>query len=291
MPTRTSPCLAQCPRCPTSSSKPSREWATVARPWIVPAVSTTQTSWDSAAQSMPTYIRPPFCRGAVPVTGARGGSLLTGARGASSHGRSALPEAGGGGGISLALEGRWHLALPPPVTEMLRACTLRREDRWSLTEPGWTSNGRRDHGAGPEPGPPRLPGGGRPDAGVRRGRGEAGRRVPDHGRAPGRVRRGQGLRHTAGGGGHRRGVGGAGHRGVAAGGGDAVRRGLVPGPGPGDQPRGQVPVPVAGAAGHADHGPDPVRRRDRRGRAPLREPGDVLRAHRGTEGRGPGDSA
>src|SRR6266545_2279115 len=169
MPTRTSPCLAQRPRCPTSSSKPSREWATVARPWIVPAVSTTQTSWDSAAQSMPTYIRPPFRRGAVPVTGARGGSLLTGARGASSHGRSALPEAGGGGGISLALEGRWHLALPPPVTEMLRACTLRREDRWSLTEPGWTSNapsaaGLRAGRAGADPG------GGRARAAGGRGR-------------------------------------------------------------------------------------------------------------------------
>src|SRR3990172_10034860 len=141
MPTRTSPCWDQRTRCLVSSSKPCCEWATVARPQILPAGSTTQTSWDSAAQSMPTNIRPPFDRGAVPVAEARGGSLLTGARGASSHGRSALPEAGGGGGISLALEGRWHPALPPPVTEMLRACTLERTDPWSFTEQGWCSNG------------------------------------------------------------------------------------------------------------------------------------------------------
>src|SRR3990172_57899 len=128
MPTRTSPCWDQRTRCLVSSSKPCCEWATVARPQILPAGSTTQTSWDSAAQSMPTNIRPPFDRGAVPVAEARGGSLLTGARGASSHGRSALPEAGGGGGISLALEGRWHPALPPPGTEMLRGCPLERAD-------------------------------------------------------------------------------------------------------------------------------------------------------------------
>src|SRR3972149_3859590 len=141
MPTRTSPCWDQRTRCLVSSSKPCCEWATVARPQILPAGSTTQTSWDSAAQSMPSNNRPPFDRRAVPVAEARGGSLLTGARGASSHGRSALPEAGGGGGISLALEGRWHPALPPPVTEMLRACTLERTAPWSFTEQGWCSNG------------------------------------------------------------------------------------------------------------------------------------------------------
>src|SRR3990172_9423322 len=141
MPTRISPCSDQRTRCLVSSSKPCCEWATVARPQILPAGSTTQTSWDSAAQSMPTNIRPPFDRGAVPVAEARGGSLLTGARGASSHGRSALPEAGGGGGITLALGGGWPPALPPPVTEMLRACTLERTDPWSFTEQGWCSNG------------------------------------------------------------------------------------------------------------------------------------------------------
>src|SRR3970282_1709582 len=144
MPTRTSPCWDQRTRCLVSSSKPCCEWATVARPQILPAGSTTQTSWDSAAQSMPTNIRPPFDRGAVPVAEARGGSLLTGARGASSHRRSALPEAGGGGGIRLALEGRWHLALPPPVTEMPRACTPRETLPWNLTQEGWTSNGCGD---------------------------------------------------------------------------------------------------------------------------------------------------
>src|SRR6266498_5173658 len=124
MPTSTSPWRAHRPKCFTSSSNPSLEWATVARPSILPAESTTQTSWDSAAQSIQTNIRPPFARGAVPVAEARGGSLLTGARGASSHGRSALPEAGGGGGIRLALEGRCHVAFPPPGTQILTACTL-----------------------------------------------------------------------------------------------------------------------------------------------------------------------
>src|SRR3972149_6467005 len=119
MPTRTSPCWDQRTRCLLSSSKPCCEWATVARPQILPA-------------------------GAE----ARGGSLLTGARGASSQGRSALPEAGGGGGISLALEGRWHPALPPPVTEMLRACTLERTDPWSFTEQGGGRNGTRSGAAG-----------------------------------------------------------------------------------------------------------------------------------------------
>src|SRR6266511_2570370 len=148
MPTSTSPWRAHRPKCFTSSSNPSLEWATEARPPILPVGSTTQTSSDSAAQSMPTNIRPPFCRGAVPVAEARGGSLLPGARGASSHGRSALPEAGGGGGIRLALEGRWHLAFPPPVTEIPRACTLRTVEPWNLTQQGWSSNGRGDRGSG-----------------------------------------------------------------------------------------------------------------------------------------------
>src|SRR3972149_2774889 len=145
MPTRTSPCWDQRTRCLVSSSKPCCEWATVARPQILPAGAPTQTSWDSAAQSMPTNIRPPFDRGAVPVAEARGGSLLTGARGASSHGRSALPEArggaGGGGGPRRPRGGRGPPPPPPPVTEMLRACTLERTDPWSFTEQGWCSNG------------------------------------------------------------------------------------------------------------------------------------------------------
>src|SRR3990172_9723105 len=141
MPTRTSPCLVHLSRRLASSSKPPCEWATVARPQILPPGSTAQTSWESLAQSMPTNIRPPFDRGACPVAEARGGSSLTGALGASSHRRSALPGAGGGGGISLALEGRWHPAVSPPVTEVLRACTLRRADPWSFTEQGWCSNG------------------------------------------------------------------------------------------------------------------------------------------------------
>ncbi len=71
---------------------------------------------------------------------AHGGSLLTGARGASSHRRFALPAAGGGGGISLALEGRWTPALPPPVTEMLGASTHGVAIARNPTQEGWTSN-------------------------------------------------------------------------------------------------------------------------------------------------------
>src|SRR6266545_6672392 len=144
MPTRISPCSAHLARCLASSSNPSHEWVTAARPRILPAGSTTQTSWDSLAQSMPTNITPPSDRGACPVTEARRGSLLTGARGASSHGRSALPGAGGGGGITLALEGRWTPALPPPVTEMLGASTPGEAVPWNPTQEGWTSNGRGD---------------------------------------------------------------------------------------------------------------------------------------------------
>ena len=40
-----------------------------------------------------------------------------------------------------------------------------------------------------------------------------------------------------------------------------------------------------GKVTHADRDPDPVRRRHRRGRAPLRVAGGVLRAHRRPEGR------
>src|SRR6266545_6539728 len=171
MPTRISPCSAHLARCLASSSNPSHEWVTAARPRILPAGSTTQTSWDSLAQSMPTNITPPSDRGACPVTEARRGSLLTGARGASSHGRSALPGAGGGGGITLALEGRWTPALPPPVTEMLGASTPGEAVPWNPTQEGWTSNGR--HRRRPKvpyiPAPGGLPRPGCPGSSVRIG--------------------------------------------------------------------------------------------------------------------------
>ena len=50
-------------------------------------------------------------------------------------------------------------------------------------------------------------------------------------------------------------------------------------------PGGEDALPLAGQGAAADRHPDPVRRRHRRGRAPLRVARGVLRAHRRPQGR------
>ena len=52
-------------------------------------------------------------------------------------------------------------------------------------------------------------------------------------------------------------------------------------------PGRQDALPLAGQGQAADRDPDPVRRRHRRGRAPLRVARGVLRPHRGPQGRRP----
>jgi hypothetical protein len=109
------------------------------------------------------------------VAGARRGSVLTGALGASSHGRSAPPAAGG---IRLGLTGRCRrLALPPPVTETSPACRLRATECGTSTQREWSSNARPlDPAAGrhPQAAAPRR----RPTPADRRGAGPVARRRP-----------------------------------------------------------------------------------------------------------------
>ena len=54
---------------------------------------------------------------------------------------------------------------------------------------------------------------------------------------------------------------------------------VFPGLRPDRRPAGQDALPLPASVDAADGGPDPVRRRHRRRRAPQREPGGVLRAH------------
>ena len=58
---------------------------------------------------------------------------------------------------------------------------------------------------------------------------------------------------------------------------------VYPGVRPDRQPGGQDALPLARARPDADCDPDPVRRRDRRGGAPQRVAGGVLRAYRRTQ--------
>ena len=77
---------------------------------------------------------------------------------------------------------------------------------------------------------------------------------------------------------------------AASGGRDAVRRLLLPGAQPGDQPRREVPQPDARTGRPAAGDPHPLRRRHRRRGASLGEPGGVLRAHGGAHRRLAGDA-
>ena len=53
----------------------------------------------------------------------------------------AVPSSAARVALETGPQGRWHLALPPPVTEVPKACTLERADPPSITREGWTSNG------------------------------------------------------------------------------------------------------------------------------------------------------
>ncbi len=145
-----------------------------------------------------------------------------------------------------------------------------------------------DYGGRAQPGPGRQPGRRRPGGGVRRGRRHPRRGVPGHRRAGRAVRRAPRVRHAAGRVGHRRHRHRDGDERPRAGGRDAVRRVRLPGVRAGHQPPGQDAQPDQGAAGAAGGHPDPVRRRHRRRRAPLRLLGGVLHAHPGAAGGGAG---
>ena len=102
-----------------------------------------------------------------------------------------------------------------------------------------------------------------------RGRRPARRRLPDHRRAAEGLRRGPGDRHPARRVRHHRHRGRAGHPRLPAGVRDPVRRLRLPRLRPDRQPGRQVPQPLGRLGEDADHHPHPVRRRHRRGRAPL----------------------
>ncbi|CAA9325063.1 MAG: Branched-chain alpha-keto acid dehydrogenase, E1 component, beta subunit, partial [uncultured Friedmanniella sp.] len=76
-----------------------------------------------------------------------------------------------------------------------------------------------------------------------------------------------------------------GHPRLPAGVRDPVRRLRLPGLRPDRQPGGQAALPDAWRAEHPDGHPDPLRRRDRRRRAPQRVARELLRAHRRAQGR------
>ena len=118
-----------------------------------------------------------------------------------------------------------------------------------------------------------------------RGRRQARRRLPDHRRPAEGLRRGAGHRHPAGRVRHHRHRGRPGHPRLPAGLRDPVRRLRLPGVRPDRVPGREDALPLAGQGAPADRHPDPVRRRHRRGRAPLRVARGVLRAHRRPQGR------
>ena len=141
-----------------------------------------------------------------------------------------------------------------------------------------------DHGGRAQPGARRQPGRRRPGRRVRRGRRPAGRGLPCHRRAGQPLRRAPRLRHAAGRVGHRRHRHRHGDERPRAGGRDAVRRVRLPGLRAGHQPPRQAAQPDQGPPRAAGGHPDPVRRRHRRRRAPLRFLGGVLHAHPGAAG-------
>ena len=147
-----------------------------------------------------------------------------------------------------------------------------------------------DHGAGDQPCAARRDGSRRPGPGVRRGRGEARRRVPRH-RGPQRnLRRRKVFRHPAGRVGdhrHRRRVG---HPRLRPGSRDPVRRVLLPGVRPDGQPPGEVPRAHPRRRRHAGHRADPVVRRNRCGRTSFGVHRNLLGAHRGPESGGAVDA-
>ena len=114
-----------------------------------------------------------------------------------------------------------------------------------------------------------------------RGHRQARRRLPGHRRAAEGLRRAPGHRHPARRERHRRHRRRPGDARLPAGRRDPVRRVRLPGVRPDRVAGGQAARPLARRPADADVDPDPVRRRHRRGRAPQREPGGVLRAHRG----------
>ncbi|CAA9277929.1 MAG: Branched-chain alpha-keto acid dehydrogenase, E1 component, beta subunit, partial [uncultured Blastococcus sp.] len=138
-------------------------------------------------------------------------------------------------------------------------------------------------GAQPRP----APGDGGRHQGRAHGRGhrQARRRLPDHRRPAEGLRRGPRRRHPAGRGRHPRHRRGPRHARLPAGVRDPVRRLRLPGLQPDRHPGRQDPRPVPGQGGDAGRHPDPDGRRHRCGRAPQREPGGLLRAHAGPEGR------
>ncbi len=147
-----------------------------------------------------------------------------------------------------------------------------------------------DHGAGDQPRAARRDGRRRPCPGVRRGRGEARRRVPSH-RGPFRnLRRRKVFRHAAGRVGHHRHRHRVGHPGLRPGSRDPVRRVLLPGVRPDGQPPGEVPDAHPRRRGHAGHRADTVVRRNRCGRTPFGVHRNLLGAHRRPESGGAVDS-
>ncbi len=120
--------------------------------------------------------------------------------------------------------------------------------------------------------------------------GRARRRLPRDGRAARPVRPRPLRRHAALRGRDPRRRGRALHGRLAPGRRDAVRRLLLPVPRPADHARRPVPLAHRRPDGLPARDPHALRRRRAGAGAPRRLAGDVLRAHPGREGRGPGDA-
>ena len=113
------------------------------------------------------------------------------------------------------------------------------------------------------------------------------RRLPGHRHAAEGFRRQPGHRHPAGRIRHRRNRVRHGAARLSAGLRDPVRRVRLPRVRPDRLAGREDPLPHPGPGQRADHHPDPVRWRNRFGRAPFRIAGGVFRTHRGTAGGDP----
>ena len=192
-------------------------------------------------------------------------------------------------------QGRGRRARPPPARGLQGAARpeaaghvrprLRREDRGARRparrlrgvprdvrgEPTWLMSTEDHPRQGPQHGPAQGDGGRPqgPDHG--RGRRQARRRLPDHRRPAEGLRRGPRHRLPARRVRHRRHRGRPGAARLPARRRDPVRRLRLPGVRPDRLPGREDALPLPGQVQDADGHPDPVRRRHRRGRAPLRD--------------------
>ena len=155
-----------------------------------------------------------------------------------------------------------------PPTRTTWPASTRNRDGHHVARQGAQRRLAPGHGARPE---------GRLDG---RGHREARWRVPGHRGSAARLRRPPGDRHAAGRVRCHRYRRRPGHAGLPARVRDPIRRVRLPRLRPDRLAGRQAPLPQRGPGGHAGDHPAALRRRDRRGRAPLRVTRGLLRPHR-----------